>query len=160
METAVEEDSSEVRKGMARLIESCICPIGYTGLSCQVMVPVSPWHLMKPFSLYFFSGEQSELSTKLINQQTLTDCQLRIIRSFHCINLSLTLPSLPGVSLTSYLSVHGMSPSPTCPPLSSSTWPASLSNLPLSYLSMCRSVLQVFSVSHCLSCQLTVKSHC
>lgn len=155
METAVEEESSEVRKGMARLIESCICPIGYTGLSCQVMVPLSPWHLMEPFSLYFFCGEQSELSTKLIDQQNLTDCQLRIIRSFHCINLCLA-----SVSLTFYLSIHGMSPSPTRPPLSLSTWPASLHNLSLSYLSMWRSVLQDFSVSHFLSCHLTVKSHC
>ncbi|XP_069033643.1 laminin subunit alpha-1 [Embiotoca jacksoni] len=38
MEMAVEvdlEEESEVRGGVARLIESCICPPGYTGLSCQ-----------------------------------------------------------------------------------------------------------------------------
>ncbi|XP_028288319.1 laminin subunit alpha-1 [Parambassis ranga] len=36
METAVEfENDSEVRGGVARLIESCVCPPGYTGLSCQ-----------------------------------------------------------------------------------------------------------------------------
>ncbi|XP_029698573.1 laminin subunit alpha-1 isoform X2 [Takifugu rubripes] len=36
METALEnEDGSEVGGDMARSIESCICPTGYTGLSCQ-----------------------------------------------------------------------------------------------------------------------------
>ncbi|KAI3355620.1 hypothetical protein L3Q82_018448 [Scortum barcoo] len=38
METAVEAElaeGSEVRGVVARLIESCICPSGYTGLSCQ-----------------------------------------------------------------------------------------------------------------------------
>uniref|UniRef100_A0A3B4WWD7 Laminin subunit alpha-1 n=1 Tax=Seriola lalandi dorsalis TaxID=1841481 RepID=A0A3B4WWD7_SERLL len=38
METAMEaelEEGSEVRGGVARLIESCVCPPGYTGLSCQ-----------------------------------------------------------------------------------------------------------------------------
>lgn len=39
METAVEEaPGSEVTGGVARLIESCICPTGYSGLSCQVMM--------------------------------------------------------------------------------------------------------------------------
>ncbi len=43
METAVEvglDDASEVKGSMARLIEACVCPPGYTGLSCQVMIPV------------------------------------------------------------------------------------------------------------------------
>ncbi|XP_067342410.1 laminin subunit alpha-1 isoform X1 [Channa argus] len=38
METAMElelKEGSEVTKGMARMIESCVCPTGYTGLSCQ-----------------------------------------------------------------------------------------------------------------------------
>ncbi|XP_076577630.1 laminin subunit alpha-1 [Chaetodon auriga] len=38
METAVEADSeegSEVKGAVARLIESCVCPPGYTGASCQ-----------------------------------------------------------------------------------------------------------------------------
>ncbi|XP_056219655.1 laminin subunit alpha-1 [Seriola aureovittata] len=38
METAMEaelEEGSEVRGGVARLIESCVCPPGHTGLSCQ-----------------------------------------------------------------------------------------------------------------------------
>uniref|UniRef100_A0A3Q1IIV8 Laminin subunit alpha-1 n=1 Tax=Anabas testudineus TaxID=64144 RepID=A0A3Q1IIV8_ANATE len=38
METAVEADlqeGPEVTGGIARLIESCVCPPGYTGLSCQ-----------------------------------------------------------------------------------------------------------------------------
>uniref|UniRef100_A0A668THK2 Uncharacterized protein n=1 Tax=Oreochromis aureus TaxID=47969 RepID=A0A668THK2_OREAU len=35
MEMAVEVEESEVRENVARLIESCICPPGYTGLSCQ-----------------------------------------------------------------------------------------------------------------------------
>ncbi|KAM9337101.1 laminin subunit alpha-1 [Symphorus nematophorus] len=38
METAMEvelEERLEVRGGVARLIESCVCPPGYTGLSCQ-----------------------------------------------------------------------------------------------------------------------------
>ncbi|XP_044032400.1 laminin subunit alpha-1 isoform X1 [Siniperca chuatsi] len=38
METAVEaglEEDSGVRGGVARLIESCVCPPGYSGLSCQ-----------------------------------------------------------------------------------------------------------------------------
>uniref|UniRef100_A0A669E7N6 Laminin, alpha 1 n=1 Tax=Oreochromis niloticus TaxID=8128 RepID=A0A669E7N6_ORENI len=37
MEMAVEVEESEVRENVARLIESCICPPGYTGLSCQVI---------------------------------------------------------------------------------------------------------------------------
>lgn len=37
METAVEAgEGSEVSGDVARSIESCICPTGYTGLSCQV----------------------------------------------------------------------------------------------------------------------------
>ncbi|KAM4605993.1 laminin subunit alpha-1 [Polymixia lowei] len=45
METAVEAEEeegpggSEVRGGMARLIESCLCPPGYAGLSCQECSP-------------------------------------------------------------------------------------------------------------------------
>uniref|UniRef100_A0A673BIA3 Laminin, alpha 1 n=1 Tax=Sphaeramia orbicularis TaxID=375764 RepID=A0A673BIA3_9TELE len=38
METAVEAEEverSEVKRGVARLIESCMCPHGYAGLSCQ-----------------------------------------------------------------------------------------------------------------------------
>uniref|UniRef100_A0A3Q3JQJ1 Laminin, alpha 1 n=1 Tax=Monopterus albus TaxID=43700 RepID=A0A3Q3JQJ1_MONAL len=36
METAVEaQEGSEIRGGVARLIESCVCPPGYMGLSCQ-----------------------------------------------------------------------------------------------------------------------------
>lgn len=39
METAVQEaPGSEVIGGVARLIESCVCPTGYSGLSCQVMM--------------------------------------------------------------------------------------------------------------------------
>lgn len=141
MEIAVEEERSEVRGNMARLIESCICPIGYTGLSCQVMVPVSPGHLMKPCRLYWYLNSKHQCfsvennlidKTKLTDQQSLTDYQLWIIWSFHCLNLSLSLPSLACVSLTSHLSVSGMSPSPTRLPLSLSMWPASLSNLSLS----------------------------
>ncbi|TNM96650.1 hypothetical protein fugu_016311 [Takifugu bimaculatus] len=42
METALEnEDGSEVGGDMARSIESCICPTGYTGLSCQVNVRIT-----------------------------------------------------------------------------------------------------------------------
>lgn len=42
METALEnEDGSEVGGDMARSIESCICPAGYTGLSCQVNVRIT-----------------------------------------------------------------------------------------------------------------------
>ncbi|XP_040922183.1 laminin subunit alpha-1 [Toxotes jaculatrix] len=38
METAAEaelDEVSEVTRGVARLIESCVCPSGYSGLSCQ-----------------------------------------------------------------------------------------------------------------------------
>lgn len=72
MEIAVEEERSEVRGGMARLIESCICPIGYTGLSCQVMVPVSPRHLMKPHRLYWYLSSKHQcfsVENNLIDQQ-------------------------------------------------------------------------------------------
>lgn len=36
MEADVEEDF-EIGGAVARLIESCSCPPGYSGLSCQVM---------------------------------------------------------------------------------------------------------------------------
>ncbi|XP_030612396.1 laminin subunit alpha-1 [Archocentrus centrarchus] len=52
METAVEVEDSEVRGGMARLIESCICPPGYTGLSCQKC------------AVGYFRQPQSELSSQ------------------------------------------------------------------------------------------------
>ncbi|XP_029979690.1 laminin subunit alpha-1 [Sphaeramia orbicularis] len=42
METAVEAEEverSEVKRGVARLIESCMCPHGYAGLSCQECAP-------------------------------------------------------------------------------------------------------------------------
>ncbi|XP_047423850.1 laminin subunit alpha-1 [Mugil cephalus] len=55
METAVEaelEEESDVRGGVARLIESCICPPGYTGLSCQECAPG------------YFRQPQSELSSR------------------------------------------------------------------------------------------------
>ncbi|XP_045926292.1 laminin subunit alpha-1-like [Micropterus dolomieu] len=49
METAVEaglEEESDVGGGVARLIESCICPPGYAGLSCQVTKKIwkLAWH--------------------------------------------------------------------------------------------------------------------
>lgn len=41
METAVEtNEGSEFSGDMARSIESCICPTGYTGLSCQVNIQI------------------------------------------------------------------------------------------------------------------------
>lgn len=41
METALEEKEGSVVSGdVARSIESCICPTGYTGLSCQVNVRI------------------------------------------------------------------------------------------------------------------------
>ena len=46
METAGEvesEEGSEVTGGVARLIESCICPPGYMGLSCQVTINKTMW---------------------------------------------------------------------------------------------------------------------
>ncbi|GLD72486.1 laminin subunit alpha-1-like protein, partial [Lates japonicus] len=45
METVVEvelEEGSEVSRGVARLIESCICPPGHAGLSCQECAPGLP----------------------------------------------------------------------------------------------------------------------
>lgn len=41
METALEsKEGSVVSGGVARSIESCICPTGYSGLSCQVSVRI------------------------------------------------------------------------------------------------------------------------
>ncbi|KAM6900446.1 laminin subunit alpha-1 [Xenentodon cancila] len=56
LETAVEVGSFN-REGMARLIESCACPYGYSGLSCQECASG------------FFRQPQSELSTQ--NQKSM-----------------------------------------------------------------------------------------
>lgn len=36
METAVKADNMPLVKEKAHLIEKCLCPTGYAGLSCQV----------------------------------------------------------------------------------------------------------------------------
>uniref|UniRef100_A0A3Q3N9Y2 Laminin subunit alpha-1 n=1 Tax=Mastacembelus armatus TaxID=205130 RepID=A0A3Q3N9Y2_9TELE len=56
METAIEvelTEESDIRGGMVRLIESCVCPPGYTGLSCQdcaVGYFRQPWSELSPQS--------------------------------------------------------------------------------------------------------------
>uniref|UniRef100_A0A4W6EC76 Basement membrane-specific heparan sulfate proteoglycan core protein n=1 Tax=Lates calcarifer TaxID=8187 RepID=A0A4W6EC76_LATCA len=65
METAVEvelEQGSEVSRGVARLIESCICPPGYTGLSCQECAPG------------YFRQPQSELSSQSLKSMFVRPC--------------------------------------------------------------------------------------
>ncbi|XP_032407316.1 laminin subunit alpha-1 isoform X2 [Xiphophorus hellerii] len=61
METAVraESDSSQEK---ARLIESCLCPPGYSGLSCQVC------------SAGFFRQPQSELPAQSLKTMTVRPC--------------------------------------------------------------------------------------
>ncbi|KAM7389954.1 hypothetical protein PAMA_008234 [Pampus argenteus] len=49
METAV--DAEEAERGVARLIESCICPLGHAGLSCEECAPGyfhQPWSELSP----------------------------------------------------------------------------------------------------------------
>lgn len=59
METAVEAgDGSEVSGDMARSIESCICPTGYTGLSCQVSLT---WFLFSHLLLLTCSSSPAPL---------------------------------------------------------------------------------------------------
>ncbi|KAM3860333.1 laminin subunit alpha-1 [Diretmus argenteus] len=64
METAVEADelegagqaASAVRGGVARLIESCLCPPGYAGLSCQ---ECAPGYFRQPLSELTGRGQRS-----------------------------------------------------------------------------------------------------
>uniref|UniRef100_UPI0037E85A5F laminin subunit alpha-1 n=1 Tax=Semicossyphus pulcher TaxID=241346 RepID=UPI0037E85A5F len=65
METAVEAESlegSEVGVGVARHIESCVCPPGYTGLSCQ------------DCAAGYFRQPLSELSSQSLKSQFVRPC--------------------------------------------------------------------------------------
>lgn len=65
METAVEAESGEGlpgKGGVARFIESCICPPGYTGLSCQVRLITAPHLPVSLFDLFLSLTCLSDLS--------------------------------------------------------------------------------------------------
>ncbi|KAM9332589.1 laminin subunit alpha-1 [Pholidichthys leucotaenia] len=65
METAVKadlEEESEVSVSVVRLIESCICPLGYGGLSCQEC------------AAGFFRQPQSELSSQRLKSVFVPSC--------------------------------------------------------------------------------------
>lgn len=88
METAVEAELGEGlhgKGGVARFIESCVCPPGYTGLSCQVRLITEPHLPVSLFDLFLSLTCLSDLSfcrsvRQVFSVSRCLSCRLRVRR--------------------------------------------------------------------------------